>query len=292
MQSSRTIALVVCCVLALSSAGAAQKRLTARDESVSRRTLRFAAGATNRVLDVRLFSGSIHVTGTGGSEVEIEIRKRVRARSDADLAAARDVAPEFIDNAARIGVVVRDDDRRICGEPWDGQRDSWRPRDYEVAFDLAIRVPRDVRLGLCGINDGDIRVEQTAADFEISHVNGAITLQDVSGSGSVETVNGELRASFAAAPRAATLLKTLNGDVETTFPADLAADFRLKTFNGELFTDFDVVALARTPAPVARRNGTVVYQSNVHTDVRVGRGGPEITIETFNGDVRVRRATR
>jgi len=33
-----------------------------------------------------------------------------------------------------------------------------------------------------------------------------------------------------------------------------------------------------------------VYRSNEFTTLRVGRGGPELTFDAFNGDVRVLRA--
>jgi hypothetical protein len=289
----RTIVCAIACAVALSPAGSAQKRFPVSDESSSQRTLRFAAGAAERLLEVRLASGSIHVVGTDGADVTMELRRRTRARSEADLRiAAREVEPEFLDGGSRVGAIVRDEEQRVCGERVDGRGD-WQSRGYDVSFDVTIRVPRDARLRLCAISGERIDVAQTAGDFDISLVNGSIVLRDVRGSGSLETVNGNVRAAFAAAPAAASSFKTINGDLDVTFPAGLAADFRLKTFNGGLFTDFDVVMPAR-PAPVAvARNGDQrVYQSNVHTVVRVGRGGPEMTFETFNGDVRIRRASR
>jgi hypothetical protein len=41
-----------------------------------------------------------------------------------------------------------------------------------------------------------------------------------------------------------------------------------------------------------RRDGRFVYRSNQFTLVRAGGGGPELTFETFNGNVRVLRAAR
>ena len=89
------------------------------------------------------------------------------------------------------------------------------------------------------------------------------------------------------------MLKTVNGDVTATFPPTLSADLRLKTFHGGLFTDFDVTPVAARPtAAPERRDGRFVYRSGGFTLVRAGRGGPEITLETLNGDVRVVRASR
>jgi hypothetical protein len=47
------------------------------------------------------------------------------------------------------------------------------------------------------------------------------------------------------------------------------------------------------PVPVAeRRGGGFVYRSNQFTLVRAGRGGPELTFDTFNGSVHVLRAAK
>lgn len=66
----------------------------------------------------------------------------------------------------------------------------------------------------------------------------------------------------------------------------------LKTMNG-LFTDFDVQLMPQ-PGTVAveRRSGMTVYRRNAFTRVRASRGGPELTFQTMNGDVRVLRAAR
>jgi DUF4097 and DUF4098 domain-containing protein YvlB len=161
-----------------------------------------------------------------------------------------------------------------------------------VKHDFAIQVPRDTRLRLCTVNGDEIVVDGTRGDFELDDVNGRIVMAGVRGSGRARTVNGAIVARFAEQPRGESEFKTTNGDVIVGFPADLAANLRLKTFRGGLFTDFDVQALPQ-PVPVAeRRGGRFVYRSNQFTVVRAGLGGPELTFETFNGSVRVLRASR
>jgi hypothetical protein len=67
----------------------------------------------------------------------------------------------------------------------------------------------------------------------------------------------------------------------------------MKTFNGGLYTDFDVQPLPGVMTPAAeRRNGKFMYRANEFTRVRVGSGGPQITFETLNGNVRARRTGR
>jgi hypothetical protein len=279
-------------VLLGATAGAAdaQSRYPVRDDRMVARTLR-VAGTGDRTLDVRAVTGSIHVTAADVPNVEIQVRRITRARSDADLRdAERDVTLDFVEDGARVRAVVREAGGVVCGEPSNRGR-TW-PQRYEVAFEFTVRVPRRTNLQLCAMNGDDIRVEGTDGEFDVRHLNGRITMSDVRGGGSAETLNGSVTVTFAESPRTPTWLKTLNGNVEATFPAALSADLVLKTRHGELLTDFDVKTLPEPPGTAERRNGMFVYRSGGAARVRVGQGGPEISMETMNGDVRVIRAGR
>jgi hypothetical protein len=161
---------------------------------------------------------------------------------------------------------------------------------WDVRYDFTIRVPKNTRLDLCTINDGNIVVSGTQGDFNIHTINGRITMDDVGGSGEATTINGRVTATFNTAPRSASLFKTINGDVVLEMPERLAADLRMKTFNGGLYTDFEVEPVNQ-PINVSmrRENGKYVYRSSGFTSVRAGGGGPELTLQTLNGDVRVLR---
>lgn len=261
-------------------------------ETSATRTLRFG-GTGVHTLDVRMMSGAIHVSGYDGADVQVEMRRRVSAESDeAAQAADRDVTLDATDGAPTIEAVVRDADRTTCGERTTGRSPAWWDRRrYEVKVDLTIRVPRSTRLRLCTVNGGDIHVEDISGDFDIDNVNGGITLDRMGGAGRAATVNGRVVASFARAPRAESLFKTVNGDIVVTLPPDTSADLRLKTFNGGLFTDFDTVARASKAEPAGvPGNGKFVYRTRGFTSVQIGRGGPELTVDTLNGDVRIVRA--
>ena len=261
----------------------------AATDGTTQRTLRFA-GAGPHAIDVRTIHGFIHVSASTDDAVHVEAQRQTSFDTEAGRQAAAAVTLDFVDNAPTIQMIVREPRGIVCGER-NHFRGPWRPR-YEVTFDLTIRVPPGTRLRLCTINDGDIRVQGTSGDFQIDNVNGAITVEALRGSGSAETVNGPVSASFLQAPGTASLFKTVNGDVDVTFPPTLSAELRLKTFNGGLFTDFDVDPLPPAPPTRTRRNGMFVYRSGEFTRARVGDGGPQITLDTFNGDVRVRRAAR
>ena len=264
------------------------------DDQTITRTLDFAAGG-GRTLDVRNINGSIHVEATDEAAVQMSIRKVIRAATRNDLAdAQREVQVEFVEDAARIGASVTEANRHVCGQEWeDDQGRHWRRRNYSAKFDFTIRVPRDAAIRLCTINGGDVIVTGTRGDFDVTNVNGLIEMRSVAGSGRAHTVNGPVSVTFTANPRQASSFKTVNGNVDVTFVDGLAADFSMKTMNGGLYTDFDVTPLAATSAAASeRRNGRFVYRANQQTRVRVAAGGPQITFETLNGNVRARRGGR
>ena len=281
--------------IAVALLGAAHAQRSSRydvvDESSVTRTLSFAAGG-GRVLDVRNTNGFIHVEATNDSTVQMSIRKVIRAETQSDLAdAQRDVRLEFKEGAPRVEATVFDHRGHYCGEEWrdDGRR--WDRIHYSVKFDFTIRVPRNVTLRLCTINGGDVLVNGTQGDFEVTNVNGLIDMKGVAGSGRAHTVNGPVTVSFTANPKQPSSFKTVNGNVDVQFLDGLSADFSMKTFNGGLYTDFDAQPVTGRAAPAGeRRDGKFVYRVNEFTRVRVGSGGPEITFETLNGNVRARRA--
>jgi DUF4097 and DUF4098 domain-containing protein YvlB len=262
-------------------------------ESSSTVVLRFDAAGV-RTVDLRTITGSIRLTTDNRDDVRVTLMRRTDAEREDDLPMAdRDVRLETSTHGATVSAIVRDRDQ-ICGDSTAGRRDSWwdRPR-YHVRVDLTAVVPAGTRIRLCTINGEAVVATGALGEFDVSNVNGRIELTGVHGSGRAKTVNGPVQITFAESPRDASEFQTVNGDVTVTFPPDLAANLRLKTFHGELLTDFDVQPVpAQTPAIREERNGRARYRSGGFTTVRAGRGGPELTFETLNGDVRILRAAK
>jgi hypothetical protein len=261
-----------------------------RDETISR-TLGFGPGASavdaaGRRLEISTISGSIRVAAHDGESVDVVVRKTIRAQTDADADVAEKTSVlETTEGAGAISIHGQADLQPGCD--WETiTRRRTRPR-YHIAYTFDVRVPASTRLRLCTVNGGEVHVAGTAGAFEIDNVNGSITLSGIRGSGRATTVNGPVSAAFAANPTSATQFKSVNGDLDIIFQPRVSADLLMKTFNGGLFTDFDVTPLPVPAAAVERRNGMSVYRGNRFTAYRVGQGGPEITLETFNGSIRV-----
>lgn len=250
-------------------------------------------GPGTATLDLRTISGSIHVTTERRADVRLTITRHTSAERESDVAIAdRDVRLVTEATGNTVAAIVHDGDA-VCGESHNDRRDSWwERRRYDVSVELTADVPEGMRIRLCTVNSDAVIATGSFADFDVSNVNGRIELSGVRGSGRAVTVNGPVKVTFTESPRDASEFTTVNGDVMVTFPGDLSADLRLKTMHGELFTDFDYQPLPIAPEVIrSTAKGNTVYRLGP-TRVRIGRGGPELSFDTLNGDVRIARAAR
>jgi hypothetical protein len=285
-KRSRSTWLVAGAAVVLSALlpAAEQSRYAVRREATITRSLRAGTGA-KQLLEISTINGSIRVVGHAGDVVDVVVRKTIRADADADADIAEtSVGLEIREAGGAILLRAAVEEQPGCDAESVTDRRA-RPR-YEVTFDFDVRVPRNTRLRLCTVNGGDVYVAGTAGDFDIDNVNGAITLSGVRGSGRAETVNGPVSAAFEANPKAASRFKSVNGDLDIVLPGNVSANLLMRTFNGGLFTDFEVTRLPIPTPEVDRRNGMSVYRG-WFTGYRVGRGGPELTLDAFNGNIRV-----
>jgi len=82
--------------------------------------------------------------------------------------------------------------------------------------------------------------------FETEGMNGEVVLDDITGSAVVNTMNGEVRATYAKAPTKLVSITSMNGEVDLRLPAETKANVRLRTHNGSILTDFDEKVLKTT----------------------------------------------
>jgi len=293
VKNRTTLILLFAAALALDAAPANAFDITERD--TLRKTLRFTdAGERRRVL-ADIVNGTIHVTGYGGSEVQLVVYTNIRAENPSRMEAAkRDVTLDVRAEGNRVMVYEegpwrddgRDDDSR-WGERRHGRRNhrGWDRDGYDVEFEVEMKVPASTDFYLKTVNGEFIYVREMSGEFEISNVNGQIEMESVAGTGSVSTINGNVRVSFTKNPTERTTFKTLNGEIDVGFPSAPSADFKLKTMNGEVFTDFDVRGISMPMSVREKRNGKRVYGYGDGFMVRSGEGGPELSFSTLNGNI-------
>jgi hypothetical protein len=250
-----------------------------KDAETIQKSFNVSSGSDAKRLLVDNMHGIIHVDGYSGSEIRVTVHRETRGRSDA---AVRDAKREV-----KLDISQQGNEVRLYEDgPWrNSHGDNYRGDDYygyHVNFDYDIEVPNGTELSLKGFND-KIEVKGTTGNFDIHGFNGGIDMQDITGSGSVQTFNGSMKVAFRKNPERDSSFKTFNGTVDVYFQPDFNADLRFKTFHGGVYSDFDVAPL---PAPVSM-NAKFVYRSGGGGSARVGKGGPSLTFDGFNGSIRL-----
>lgn len=250
------------------------------------KTLHFLDPSKPIDLQVDNIFGSIAVTGYDGKEVKLIAHKTVKARTEGRIQKAEEeVTLDITEEGNVIDIYVDGPFRNHHNN-----RRNWRDPGYEVHYDFDIRVPRKTNIFLKTATEGIIEVSRVEGEFQVRHANGKIVMNEIAGSGTARTANGDVKVSFAENPAADCSFKTVNGDVDVTFLKNLSADFRLKTRFGDAYSDFPVSHLPiQSTAKEVRKNGKYVYRSNATVGVRIGSGGPQIAMDTLNGDLLINK---
>jgi hypothetical protein len=251
------------------------------------KTLKFRDPSEPKDLQVDNIFGSIAVTGYDGTEVTLVAHKTIKARTEERIVKAQqEVKLDISEEGNIIDIYVDGPFRCQHKREPEGRHDP----GYRVHYDFEIKVPHKTSIFLKTVTDGDIIVNGIQGEFEVRNVNGEITMGDIAGSGKAHTVNGEVKVTFSQNPASNCSFKTINGDIEVAFLKNLAADFQLKSFNGDAYSDFPVSYLPTvSSSSVERKNGKYVYKSDRFTKIRVGSGGPEIKMDTLNGDILINK---
>jgi len=171
-----------------------------------------------------------------------------------------------------------------------------RTESFKAATDLVIQVPAATSLEIRSSMDGAISVEGVSGEIDINNINGPVTLRNVSGNMLVHTVNGDIEAVLTRDARVAAdkplSFSSMTGDIDVTLPADVKASLKMKTDQGEIYTDFDI-NMTRQPTRTEAAEKTDQGKFRISFDKSllglVNGGGREISFNTFNGDIYIRK---
>src|SRR6185437_5257340 len=266
-----------------------ESEMTVTEQETITKIIPLPASSGRRSVNVDNVWGAIHVSGADSAQVEFVARKTIRAETKEKLEQAKkEVTLEITQPANGVSLYVNGPFRCQCQCCDNGCGSTRERQGYIVKYDFDIKVPRDVDLTVRTVNDGDVTVQNVSGEYSVHNVNGSVDLTNVAGSGTAKTVNGELKVLFRENPQANSSFATLNGDVNLYFLPRLSADLRFKTFNGDVFTDFPMSALPPRQPVEEHQGAKFVFHADRYTGGRVASGGPEIKIETLNGDIHIR----
>ena len=134
------------------------------------------------------------------------------------------------------------------------------------------------RVSASSVNEG-IRISGVTGDITAETTNGSIILTKVTASTvELSTINGQLVYEGSVADRGRYRFTTHNGHITTTIPDGSNATFTVRSYSGSFSSQHDVKG---PPADEARRGRRLVYT--------MGNGSAEMEMETFGGNIRIRR---
>ena len=118
----------------------------------------------------------------------------------------------------------------------------------------------------------------------VHNINGSVRLSGIEKLREATTVNGNIDVEFNKIPLIPANLSTINGEIniETIENGDFSATF--KSFQGDLYTDHEQIQVMPLKTMNEKNEkGFKMTMSEVKS-LKIGKGGPVIAVETFNGD--------
>jgi hypothetical protein len=247
----------------------------------------------NDVLALYNVQGSVKVEGYNGNKVLIEVDKTISAKNEKDL--------EIGKNEFKLNMNQQNDSLIVhIKEPFDSRPKRNNNRlnnegriDYNYHLDFTIKVPKSMNLTISTVNDGDINIANIDGPIKARNVNGKIILENVKAAYDVHTINGEVKINFLTLPPDNAKFYTLNGKMTVILPNNFSADCSFKSFNGEFYTDFENTEKLphKITKTIDEHNGKTTQKLSKTEIVRFGSGGKNVSFETFNGNIYIKKAS-
>jgi DUF4097 and DUF4098 domain-containing protein YvlB len=224
--------------------------------------------AAGKTIEIKGVNGAISAQRASGNKVEVRAFKHAH-HSDPD-----EVKVEFVEHAGGITVcAVYPGNGNTCA-PGEGGHMSTHNND--VVVDFEVKVPAGVGFTGRTVN-GSVVAESLDGPVEAHTVNGRV---DVSTTRIAEatTVNGSITARLGSMTgREKVEFHTVNGSITLELPAGTNADLSARTVNGSIDTDLPIVV-----------QGSM---SRHQIQGQIGKGGTDLSIETVNGSIRLRKTS-
>jgi len=221
------------------------------------RTYKVNEGAT---VELREPNGRIRVEAGDGNEVVINATRVVKAPTEeAAKSALADIVIKDTATSDRVEV--------------DSTSSS-----HGISFRLQRRVDYDVKMPRTGqltikTTNGEVKVTAIAGFVKVEATNGDVELTGIEKGADVDATNGRIQVDLAAVGDAGVRCKTTNGQIVLTLPTSAKATLAARVTNGVVHTE--------------NLNVESTDSSYRRLDAKLGGGGPEIRLDTTNGEVRI-----
>lgn len=229
--------------------------------------------AAGKTMVVRTLNGGVVVRAAAGDRASIVATKQWRRGDPATVRVEwRRVGGD--DGTVIACALFRPD--ASCDETgYRGGRDrgGWRDDD-DVSVSFVVEVPRGVAVVTSTVNGG-LDIQGATSGIDAESVNGGITASTSGGPVRAHTVNGKLDVTMGGPLTSDVTFATVNGSVSVRIPETLDAELSMRTVNGEVLSELPLTVTGR------------INPKRLRTTL--GKGGATLSVETVNGDVRLRR---
>ncbi len=246
------------------------------------------SGAFKVIVDIK--TGSIKVKGTARKDVYVKYNSLKDNGDEREEREERDEDDKH-QHSSKAGL------KKIGGSTMNLEASEYQntikinSENWNSKIEVTVEVPSTLNLKLKTYNDGDLEVNNITGIVELVNYNGAITATGISGTVVAETYNGDIKIAYdKLTPDTPLSYANYNGDIDLTFPTGFKGSFKMKTKMGEIYSGFD--AQVQKASPVTKTESkTGVYKVVIDDWVKaeVNGGGPEITVQTYNGDIYLRK---
>ncbi len=228
--------------------------------------------ASGDAIEIQNLNGAIAAEYATGSEVEVVAIKEGPADDVAD------VRIEVVEHAGGVTICsiyrTRGGRENSCAKGDDSYLNNNDKNKTRITFE--VRVPAGVEFVGTTMN-GRVTADDMRSNLRLTTMNGAISA-DSTGWVRATTMNGAVDVEMGSADWTGELeIESMNGALTVTLPAGASLHVDADTMNGRVSSDWDDVQLR------GRRKN--------HGSGTIGGGGRDLTLNTMNGSIRLRRAS-
>lgn len=252
--------------------------------------------ARGKTIEIAGLLGDVRAEHTSGDQVEVvgrrmgddadQVRIEVVQKADGDVL----ICTIYPVRESSRGRGNRDhdraDDRRDDGPCHDGHSGELALDADEARIDFTVRVPQGVHLAARTV-DGDIEAVGLRSPVDAASVSGDVRVS-TTGTARAATVSGNVEATFGETDGDEMEFASVSGNVVVRVANGVGAEVEAHTLSGDIQSDFDLRIRGGGDDDDDDDGGFHVEIGRQATGT-IGRGGPELSLNTVSGNIRLLR---
>ncbi|NIO48419.1 MAG: DUF4097 family beta strand repeat protein [Candidatus Aminicenantes bacterium] len=223
--------------------------------------------------NLRNVNGSITITTWKEDKVDIKAIKTTK--SDPDRLKEVEIEVEETANSVSVDTIFP----------------KWK--NIRVSVKYEVKVPQGVNLGRIKSTNGSVHITGPVGNTHASTTNGRIDLDGAKGTISLSSTNGKIEAANLKGELDA---ETTNGGIVLEL-ISFEDEIKARTTNGSITLRIGSLEKVNADLNARTTNGTIsldlpvtlksMKKSRRSLEAQIGQGGPEISLRTTNGSIRI-----